>query len=159
MKLDLAAVRRVNVMAAPLRAAPKSAAAGALVFPVTGARRRRTLSGAFELQRFAVSHGAVVAVGILTGTLETSGGFVTSLARVLRLPVHVIGTSCDILHLELGPSALDILGSRIDLGKSVIDLSATRRAPRRLLCEVAVLLDNPVGLARHLNEILSAIRR
>jgi hypothetical protein len=151
----------VNAAAPPLATASRHAGPGALTLPVTGARRRRTLSGAFELQRFAVVHGAVVAVGLLNGTLETGGGFMTSLARVVRLPVHVLVASCEILHLELGPLPLDILGVNIDLGRSVLDLTAAaggRKLPATLLCPVAGLVDDAKALARQLNAVLAALQ-
>jgi hypothetical protein len=148
--------------AAPLAAAAASPAAPAkaLTVPVRGSGDGATLAGAFEVQRFATQDGAVVAVGLLTGTLTTATGVVTSIARTITLPVVIGDTTCEILHLDLGPLALDILGLQIDLSRVVLDITAQAGAGNllgNLLCAVAGLLDNPSGLARLLNQILAAL--
>ena len=71
-------------------------------------------------------------------------------------------TTCEILHLDLGPLSLDLLGLQIDLSRVVLDITAQAGAGNllgNLLCAVAGLLDNPGGLARLLNQILSAPAR
>ena len=73
----------------------------------------------------------------------------------------IIGAAtCDILHLDLGPIALDILGLQVNLSRVVLDITAQSGAGNllgNLLCAVAGLLDNPTGLAKLLNEILAAL--
>ena len=128
--------------------------------PVVGTGSGATFNGAFQLQRFATQDGAVVAVGLLTGTVTTAAGAVTSIARTVTLPAAIGETTCEILHLDLGPLSLDLLGLQVDLSRVVLDITAQAGAGNllgNLLCAVAGLLDNPGGLARLLNQILSAL--
>ena len=85
-----------------------------------------------------------------------------------RLPVaaatRVAGISaaaiCPILHLDLGPLALDLLGLHIDLSRVILDITAVSGAGNllgNLLCAVTGLLDNPTGLAALLNQILAIL--
>jgi hypothetical protein len=67
---------------------------------------------------------------------------------------------CPILHLELGPLSLDLLGLQVNLNQVVLDITAVPGAGNllgNLLCAVAGLLDNPNGLARLLNQILAIL--
>ena len=70
-------------------------------------------------------------------------------------------TTCQILHLDLGPLNLDLLGLQIDLSRIVLDITAQAGAGNllgNLLCGVANLLNDPGGLARLLNSILDLLR-
>jgi hypothetical protein len=128
--------------------------------PVTGTGTGATFSGIFELQRFATEDGAVVASGLLTGTVTTAAGATTSVARTITLPVIIGETTCEILHLDLGPLTLDLLGLQIDLSRIVLDITAEAGAGNllgNLLCAVVNLLNDPSGLARLLNQILAAL--
>ena len=149
-----------TVAAAPLSAAAAPAPPPGLSVPITGTGAGGTFTGVFDLQRFAVEDGAVVATGVLTGTVTTAAGVVTSIVRTITLPVAVGETTCQILHLDLGPLALDLLGLQINLSRVVLDITAQAGAGNllgNLLCAVAGLLDNPSGLARLLNQILGAL--
>ena len=128
--------------------------------PITGTGTGATFSGIFELQRFATEDGAVVASGLLTGTVTTAAGATTSVARTITLPVTIGETTCEILHLDLGPLTLDLLGLQIDLSRIVLDITAEAGAGNllgNLLCAVVNLLNDPSGLARLLNQILAAL--
>ena len=150
-----------TVAAAPLGAASTAPAPPpGLSVPITGTGIGGTFTGVFDLQRFAVEDGVVVASGVLTGTVTTAAGVVTSIVRTITLPVAVGETTCQILHLDLGPLALDLLGLQINLSRVVLDITAQAGAGNllgNLLCAVAGLLDNPSGLARLLNQILGAL--
>ena len=144
--------------------APSLTAAAApppgLSLPVTGTGSGATFTGVFELQRFATQNGAVVATGILTGTVTTATGVVGSVAKTITLPVVIGDTTCEILHLDLGPLSLDLLGLQIDLSRIVLDITAEAGAGNllgNLLCAVTNLLNDPSGLARLLNQILAAL--
>lgn len=117
-------------------------------------------TGTFNLTRFVNVNGVVNAVGTLTGTLTTPTGLV-GIVRTLSIPLLSTPTaSCDILHLELGPLDLDLLGLVVHLDRIVLDVDAQPGAGNllgNLLCSVAGLLDNPSGLARVLNRILGII--
>jgi len=133
-----------------------------ITIPVTGSGPAGTLVGTFNLQRFSVVNGVVSAVGILTGTL-TNGSVVTSIVRTLSIPLNLGASTavCEILHLELGPLNLALLGLNVDLNRVVLDITAEPGAGNllgNLLCAVAGLLDNPnAGLANLLNRILSIL--
>jgi hypothetical protein len=150
------------VVAAPLTAAAQGQGPSkSLSLPVTGTGAAGTFVGTFQLQRFAVNDGALVAVGLLTGTLtNTTTGATTTIARSFALPAVVTQATCDILHVDIGPISIDLLGLQIDLSRIVLDITAQAGAGNllgNLLCAVANLLNDPTGLARLLNQILDAI--
>jgi hypothetical protein len=133
-----------------------------LSIPITGTGAGGTFAGTFNLQRFTVVNGAVNAVGTLTGTLTDTAGNVTSIVRTINLPIIAAATqaTCDILHLELGPLNLDLLGLVVNLNRVVLDIDAQPGPGNllgNLLCAVAGLLDNPSGLANLLNRILAIL--
>jgi hypothetical protein len=131
-----------------------------LSIPVTGAAPGGAFSGAFTLTSFAVRDGQVVALGTLSGVVTNAAGVVGSILRTVALPVVIGDTTCEILHLDLGPLSLDLLGLQVDLSRIVLDITAQAGAGNllgNLLCAVAGLLDNPGGLARLLNQILGAL--
>jgi hypothetical protein len=153
--LALTALAAVPV---PLRAAPE--APSSLSMPVTGtAPGGATFSGVFALTSFAVQNGQVVALGTVSGILKTAVATSTSVSNV-AVPVNVGQTTCEILHLDLGPIFLDILGLQVSLSEIVLDITAQPGAGKllgNLLCDVAGLLDNPGRLARLLNHILGIL--
>jgi hypothetical protein len=146
-----------SVMPAAVHAAPPPSLSLPVVgsIPVGG-----TFSGTFALTSFAVQNGQVVALGTLTGVLTDAAGTATSIARNIAIPIAVGQTTCDILHLDIGPISLDLLGLRVDLSRIILDITAQTGAGNllgNLLCAVAGLLDNPSGLARLLNQILGLL--
>jgi len=156
-----AAVFAIVTFAAPLTAPVHAKqSAPSLSIPVSGTGGGSTLAGTFDLQKFVVSNGVVNAVGTLTGTVTNASGQAVSIVRTLTIPVAVGETSCAILHLELGPVFLDLLGLQVSLNQIVLDIDAQPgpgNLPGNLLCAVAGLLDNPGGLARLLNDLLAIL--
>jgi hypothetical protein len=131
-----------------------------LTIPVTGTAPGGAFSGAFTLTSFAVRDGQVVALGTLSGVVTNAAGVVGSILRTVAIPVAIGNTTCEILHLDLGPLSLDLLGLQVDLSRVVLDITAQAGAGNllgNLLCAVAGLLDNPGGLARLLNQILGVL--
>ncbi|MER7334737.1 MULTISPECIES: hypothetical protein [unclassified Micromonospora] len=145
-------------------------AASTVTTPVTGSFTDAlggtgSFAGAFTPTRFVNQDGQLAAVGTVTGTLTDSAG--TTLGTVTEqatVPLQVSGT-CDILHLNLGPLDLDLLGLQVHLDEIVLDITA-QQAPGNLLgnllCAVAGLLDNNGGgalngVAALLNRILSLL--
>jgi hypothetical protein len=121
-----------------------------------------TFAGTFQLTRFANVGGTVNAIGTLVGTVTTASGPV-SIVRTISIPITPLAAAtatCDILHLELGPLDLNLLGVTVHLNQIVLDIDA-HAAPGNLLgnllCSVAGLLDDPGGLARVLNQVLQII--
>jgi hypothetical protein len=175
----LAAVLCAAMMTVPTAAAAQQPKKG-LPLPIVGtvAGGAGTFAGTFTLQRFAVATigdvQTVTAVGRLTGTLTNAGESTGSVVnRIVALPVTVqqpgTGASdvqiqqqavCDILHLELGPLDLDLLGLVVHLNLVVLDIDAESGPGNllgNLLCAVVGLLDNPSGLSQTLNQILGIL--
>ena len=132
-----------------------------LQIPVAGSGTGANFTGTFTLQRFIPTADGVQAVGRLTGTVtDGATNAVTSVVRNVVLPVELGDATCEILHLDLGPLNLDLLGLQIDLSQIVLDITAESGAGNllgNLLCSVAGLLDNPSGLAKVLNQILALL--
>lgn len=142
-------------------AAAAPAPTSAITVPVTGSGGGNTFAGTFQLQKFVADNGQVSAVGLLSGTVTTAAGVVTSIVKTVSLPVAVAESTCDILHLDLGPLSLNLLGLQIDLSRVVLDITAQAGAGNllgNLLCGVANLLNDPSGLAKILNSILGLLQ-
>jgi hypothetical protein len=128
-----------------------------------------TFVGTLHIERFAVDQGKVVAVGSVIGTLTDENGAITPIFRTLHFPLimptlsAVRGGACDILHLELGPLDLDLLGLIVHLDKVVLDISAEPGSGNllgNLLCAIVHLLDQGgplTQLANLLNQLLDLI--
>jgi hypothetical protein len=132
----------------------------AFTIPIVGSGGGSTFNGTFTLQRFVAQNGALNAVGVVSGTLTAANGVVTSVLQTVSFPVAVANATCQILHLDLGPLSLNILGLQVDLSRVVLDITAQSGAGNllgNLLCGVANLLNNPGGLAQILNRILAAL--
>lgn len=136
------------VTLAPARAggpAPVAAAAG-LQIPINFSSANGAFAGVFNLTRFVVKGGQLAAVGTLSGTVTNAAGeTVGAVARTITLPVFNITATCDILHLELGPIDLNLLGLVVHVDKIVIDIDAQSGPGNllgNLLCAIAGLLDN-----------------
>jgi hypothetical protein len=160
------------LLVAPLAAMPAQAQAQTgLSIPITGTFTDALggvgrFVGSLSLQRFAHQGGATVAVGTLTGTLTDSAGTVLgTVVRTVRLPLvsDLIQASCEILHLELGPLDLNLLGLVVHLDRIVLDISAQPGPGNllgNLLCAVANLLNGGgplAGIVNLLNQILNAL--
>ena len=174
MKFRLTALVMLLAIASALLIAPFSAAAAPApapaaqvnpnAIPVTGTIPAigGTFTGVLDIARFAVRNGQLVAIGTLTGTLiDALGAVIGNVTNVpITLPVTNITGTCDILHLELGPLDLNLLGLVVHLDQVVLDITAVPGAGNllgNLLCAVAGLLDgglNLNSLARLLNQIL-----
>ena len=123
--------------------------------------------GNINVTRFLNQGGQLVAVGNVVGTLTNqTTGVVTQIVQSFRQVVGIIGTpqaACDILHLELGPIDLNLLGLVVHVDKIVIDIDAQPGPGNllgNLLCAIANLLNNggPLGqIANLLNQILAQL--
>ena len=146
-------------------AAPAAAtAAQGLQIPVNFSSPNGGFTGVFTLTRFVVSNGQVAAVGTLTGTVTNAAGqTVGAIVRNLTLSLININATCDILHLELGPIDLNLLGLVVHVDKIVIDIDAQSGPGNllgNLLCAVANLLNTngPLStLVNLLNQILALL--
>ena len=143
------------------QAAPQHAVAG---IPITGSGPNASFVGTFTPQSFIKQNGQLALVGNLTGTLtNTLTGVTQAINQTVTLPVANISGSCPILHLELGPLDLNLLGLQVHLNQVVLDITAQSGSGNllgNLLCAVSHLLDssaNVNGLVNLLNQILGAL--
>lgn len=150
-----------------LKGATAQPATGVLSFPVNFVSALGSFVGSFNVTQFAVQQGQLVAIGTLTGTVTNAAGVVVgTVNQALTLPLLLDGTTgtCDILHLELGPLDLDLLGLVVHLDKVVLDITAEQGPGNllgNLLCTIAGLLDgngNALGRLRNLlNQLLGLL--
>jgi hypothetical protein len=175
MKTRLATLTLLAVLALALIVAPFSpvAAARGYTFPVTGtgALDDGTLvnfAGNYTIQKFRVSNNQVQAVGTLSGAVTDAVtgatlGTVNNRSTTVGLISAVATVDCEILHLELGPLDLDLLGLVVHLDQIVLDITAVPGSGNllgNLLCAVAGLLDGGAPLniiANLLNSILDVL--
>ena len=134
--------------------------------PITGTLADGTgsVTGTFDVSRFAVQDGTLMAIGTFTGTITDAAGNTTSGTDSLALPVNLAQSSgsCQILHLELGPLDLDLLGLQVHLDQVVLDITAQQGPGNllgNLLCAIAGLLDGPTGLNAILTQIAALLNQ
>jgi hypothetical protein len=146
--------------------------------PVAGvvsgaAENSAKFAGTFTVQRFVNDNGTIVAVGTIAGTVtDPAGNVVRSGLQTVAIPVTATQVAdpalaaitaaavCPVLHLDLGPLNLNLLGLQVDLSRVVLDITAISGAGNllgNLLCAVTGLLDSPTGLAAILNQILGIL--
>jgi hypothetical protein len=141
-----------------------AAQTGGVSVPVTGAAKKGgKFTGAFKIREFSVANNQIVAVGTLTGTIQNGvGSVIGTVLRTLTLPVIIGQAECDILHLELGPLDLNLLGLEVHLDRIVLDIDADPSGGLlgQLLCAIANLLDigGPLAdIVALLNQILASL--
>lgn len=136
--------------------------AGGVTVPITGtftdaAGGIGRFAGSLNIQRFAQNGNQIVAVGTLTGTLTDSlGNVLGSIVKTVSLVLNSAATqaTCEILHLELGPLDLNLLGLVVHLNQVVLDISAQSGPGNllgNLLCAVANLLNGGGPLQQIVN--------
>ncbi|HEX7315807.1 MAG TPA: hypothetical protein VF297_17965 [Pyrinomonadaceae bacterium] len=145
-------------------AALAAAFAGGVTVPVTGTTGKGgKFTGNFAISQFQVVNNQIVAVGTLTGTVQNGvGNVIGTVLKTIQMIVAIKAATCDILHLELGPLDLDLLGLQVHLNQIVLDIDAdpTGGLLGALLCAVANLLDVGGPLAEIvglLNQILALL--
>lgn len=141
-----------------------STAAAGIQIPINFTSPNGNFTGVFSLSRFVVRNGQVAAVGTLTGTVTNAAGqTIGAVLQTLTLSLISINATCDILHLELGPIDLNLLGLVVHVDKIVVDIDAQSGPGNllgNLLCAVANLLNanGPVSqLVNLLNQILALL--
>lgn len=120
--------------------------------------------GTFAIQRFAAIGGQLVALGTATITNGT-GTLVTTLAQNVTPSVNPADPppgSCPILHLDIAPITLNLLGLQITTSEIVLDIVAISGPGNllgNLLCGIAGLL-NPGGtLTNILNQLVASLNQ
>jgi hypothetical protein len=163
MPLSFSANAR-NARPAGPEAAPLLLQGGGVTVPVTGTTSKGgKFTGTFNIKQFSVVNNQIVAVGTLTGTIQNAvGNVIGTILKTISLIVTFRGATCDILHLELGPLDLDLLGLIVHLDKVVLDIDADPNGGLlgSLLCAIANLLNTngPLAdIANLLNQILALL--
>jgi hypothetical protein len=134
--------------------------------PVNFTSASGSFAGTFDVTKFAVQNSQVVAIGTLTGTVtDAEGNVVGTVDQALTLPLLSTTTgTCQILHLELGPLDLNLLGLIVHLDKVVLDITAQQGPGNllgNLLCAIAHALDQTAtasALATLLNQLIALLR-
>jgi hypothetical protein len=171
VRLKLALIAVAATLIGVLVAAPVAPAQTnpALTVPVTGTATNtlgQTVNfvGQFTLQSFQFANGQLSAVGQLTGTLTNAvTGATQNVSQVVTLPIGQVTGTCTILHLEIGPIDLNLLGLMVHTNRIVVDITAQSGPGNllgNLLCAVAHLLDSNAsgqGLAAVLNNLLRSL--
>lgn len=166
MKLRATIAAAVTACLVALVAAPigtTAAAAAAAPTPAAGITQTidaittaGTLNGVLQITQFAVQNGQIVALGTFQGTLTTAAGAVLPISQAVTLPLAAATGSCPILHLELGPLDLNVLGLVVHLDRVVLDITAQSGPGNllgNLLCAVAHLLDGNAALTALVNQL------
>lgn len=167
--VTLAVALFAGAIAAPANAEPRTDYAVTVDNVVGDVVGGGDFAGEFVITDIVRQGGQVLAVGTLTGTLtDAAGGVVGTVDQALQLPVDLAqtaaGSSCEILHLVLGPLDLNLLGLEVHLDTVDLLIEATPGAGNllgNLLCSVAGLLNNPGNplgaIANLLDRILGLI--
>ena len=136
---------------------------GGVAVPVNYTSALGGFAGTYTINKFVAKNGQLSAVGTLSGTVtDALGNSLGTVSQALTLPVLNITGTCQILHLDLGPLDLTLLGLHIHLNEVVLDITAQQGGGLLgdLLCAVANLLNNGGALnsiAALLNQILGAL--
>ena len=122
-----------------------------------------SFAGNLTITGFQVINGQLMAVGTLTGQLTNLvTGVVNTVTATISTPVAPSG-SCEILHLELGPLDLNLLGLQVHLDRVVLDVTAQQGSGNllgNLLCAIANLLNGGgalTSIAALLNQIVALL--
>lgn len=142
--------------ASPRPAASPNQPANTLTSTVTGTVNGVAQTGTLTVDRFVRQANGIAAVGNLTLGGQNLG--------TVQAPINSAASgSCQILHLDLGPLNLNLLGLQVSLNQVVLDITAQQGSGNllgNLLCAVAHLLDNTNALGSVtalLNQILRVL--
>lgn len=156
---------------APVAASAHSARAATAVssfraIPMTGtAINGKKFSGKFSVVRFVNRDGKTFALGTLTGTVGRRSVTRSNVAipiSVMRSGSASAAAACPILHLELGPLDLNLLGLKVHLNQVVLDITAysgNGALLGNLLCAVSNLLNQPTTLTQQVTALMNILQQ
>jgi len=130
-----------------------------------------TFTGTFTINRFEVRNNAVVAVGVVKGSIASAGsvlvgevaapvtvGAASAPAAASKAAVAQQAATCGVLHLDIGAMNLNVLGVMVATQPISIDVSGDSAAPLgNLVCTIESTLNNVVGLVGLLNQLLGVL--
>ena len=148
----------------PTVTAQKGKGSPETTFPVsfagTSAAGAVNFVGTFSILKFDIQNNQVVAIGNLTGQVTGAiVGAVQNLAVTIPL-IDANADACEILHLELGPIDLNLLGLVVHVDRIVVDISAQPGPGNllgNLLCAIAGLLDQPGAPLSIITDLLNSL--
>ena len=160
------------------RAQPKAPPRKPLQLAIVGhAAGGGTFAGTLSIQKFAVRDDQLVAIGMVSGTLTGPMGFTmgTTLTGPLALPVTVgprpapltivrreaaVQQVCDLVHIEVQPITVDVLGLQVTTLPVGLDLIADATGTNvlgHLVCTILETVNNVIGLVDLLNALLGLL--
>ncbi|MFZ0043911.1 MAG: hypothetical protein WAK93_21555 [Solirubrobacteraceae bacterium] len=162
-----------SLLAVPMAAgaattAPTTQATSLKTVPVTGkAKNGKAFTGRYTISQFVTRGGKSFAVGTLTGRL----GHRSIKPKQVSMPVAVpqgsstgllggAAAACPILHLDLGPLNLNLLGLQVHLNEVVLDITAQSGPGNllgNLLCGVSNLLNGNSVVGQELTSLLNIV--
>jgi hypothetical protein len=161
--LATALVGALAITSAGVAARPSSSSSLVSV-PISTTDPTGTFTGSLDITQFIAQNGQLSAVGTLTGTVTNLvTGAVTTISQAILAPLQATAGSCSILHLELGPIDLTLLGVVVHTDKIVVDISAQSGPGNllgNLLCGVTNALNSnasATAIANLLNTILGLL--
>jgi len=187
MKIQIVTGALILALVGAISLAPHAAAAQTTPtidpVPVTASKNHgnKNFDGTWTIEQFVVQNGEIFAQGTLVGDFTNKHGKVThSIEKTVLLPVTVAQPSttaaraflaqnvCDVLHLQLGPITLNLLGLNLFIGGPnntpiIIDLTAdpTGGLLGQLLCGLAggipLDLSQLIQLVQLLNQLFGLL--
>jgi hypothetical protein len=136
-----------------------------------------TFAGTLSIQKFVARDGQVMAIAMISGRLTSAAGLPlgTAAAGPIAFPVGVTPggpittatlpdravvaqATCSVLHLELNPINLNLLGLQVATLPIVLDVSGdTAGVLGHLVCTILDTLNNVIGLVDLLNQLLGLL--
>jgi hypothetical protein len=158
-------------VAASAAATPTTTATSLKNIPISGkAHNGKAFNGHFTVNRFVTKNGKTFAEGTLTGKV----GSRSIKSRLVDLPAALPATTtgsatngsaaatCPILHLDLGPLNLNLLGLTVHLNEVILDINAVSGPGNllgNLLCSVSNLLNSGTPLSNTLTGLLNIVQQ
>jgi hypothetical protein len=135
--------------------------------PVSGtAHNGKKFTGHFDVTQFVTRAGKTYALGTLTGKLgdrRVNKSDVAIPAAVAQSTgIASPAATCPVLHLDLGPLNLNLLGLTVHLNQVVLDINAVSGAGNllgNLLCSVANLLNSSPLAAQQQSGLLNIVQQ
>jgi hypothetical protein len=119
------------------------------------------VNGHLELGHFAVEQNFLVVVATLTGVVaESTGQIIGRVNEEIVLPVAVVDSTCQLLHLDVGPLDLEVEGLHVQFDTSSLGITTQDGPTRTALCSMATFLASrpPVrDIAVRLNALLGTL--
>jgi hypothetical protein len=126
----------------------------------------KSFTGRYTVDRFVTRNGKAYAIGTVTGKIgnrSVSKSNVAIPAKVARSTSSAkAAATCPVLHLDLGPLNLNLLGLTVHLNQVVLDINAVSGPGNllgNLLCGVANLLNGNSLLGNQIAPLLNIVNQ